>query len=148
MKTDMNNRLRTLIELKTDGNQSEFAALMGWSPQYLFRLLKGESGMGLRPVLALLEKFPELNARWLLLGEGAPISSGVDAAKQHLYRLLSLEKYMPVMSAVQLRKLTEEGFTDFPADVVAHWEEMLQRRSEYISNAINRSSICNPPTVK
>lgn len=144
----MNTRLRTLINLKTDGNQSEFAALMGWSPQYLFRLLKGESGIGIRPVVALLEKFPELNARWLLLGEGAPVTSCVDAAKQHLFRLLSLEKYMPVMSAEQLRKLTEEGFTDFPEDVVAHWEEMLRRRSDYISNAINRSTICNPPTAK
>lgn len=144
----MNTRLRTLINLKTDGNQSEFAALMGWSPQYLFRLLKGESGIGIRPVVALLEKFPELNTRWLLLGEGAPVTSCVDAAKQHLFRLLSLEKYMPVMSAEQLRKLTEEGFTDFPEDVVAHWEEMLRRRSDYISNAINRSTICNPPTAK
>lgn len=148
MKTDMNTRLRTLIEMKTGGSQSEFAALMGWSPQYLFRLLKGESGIGIRPVVALLEKFPELNARWLLLGEGAPFTSCVDAAKQHLFRLLSLEKYMPVMSAEQLRKLTEDGFTDFPEDVVAHWEEMLRRRSEYVSNAINRSTKCNPPTAK
>lgn len=144
----MNTRLRTLIDLKTGGNQSEFAALMGWSPQYLFRLLKGESGIGIRPVIALLEKFPSLNARWLLLGEGAPFSSGVDAAKQHLYRLLSLEKYMPVMSAEQLRMFTEDGVTDFPDDVVAHWEELLRRRSEFVSNAINRSSICNQQTAK
>lgn len=144
----MNYRLRTLIDIKTGGNQSEFAALMGWSPQYLFRLLKGESGIGIRPVVALLEKFPELNARWLLLGDGAPFSCGVDAAKEHLYRLLSLEKYMPVMSANQLRQLTIEGFTDFPADVVAHWEELLRRRSEFVSNAINRSTLCNQPTAK
>lgn len=148
MKINMNTRLRTLIDLKTDGNQSEFAAMMGWSPQYLFRLIKGESGIGIRPVMALLEKFPDLNARWLLLGEGAPFSTGVDAAKRHLYRLLSLEKYMPVMSAEQLRKLTEDGFTDFPDDLIAHWEELLRRRSEYISDAINRSAICNPPTAK
>lgn len=144
----MNSRLRTLIDLKTNGSQSEFAAMMGWSPQYLYRLLKGESGIGIRPVVALLEKFPELNARWLLLGEGAPFSAGIDAAKEHLFRLLSLERYMPVMSAEQLRKFTEDGVTAFPDDVVAHWEEMLRRRSEFMSNAIKRSAICNPPTVK
>lgn len=144
----MNQRLRKIIDYKTGGNQAEFAALMGWKPQYLFRLLKGESGIGIRPVVALLEKFPELNARWLLLGEGAMISSGVDKAKQHLLRLLSLEKYMPVMSAEQLRQLTEDGRTSFPQEVVAHWEELLRRREEYMSNAIKRSAVCNPPTVK
>lgn len=144
----MNHRLRQIIDYKTGGNQAEFAALMGWKPQYLFRLLKGESGIGIRPVVALLEKFPELNARWLLLGEGAMVSSGVDKAKQHLLRLLSLEKYMPVMSSEHLRQLTEDGRTDFPAELLAHWEELLRRREEYVSNAIKRSVLCNPPTAK
>lgn len=121
---------------------------MGWTPQYLSRLVLGESGFGIRPVVALLEKFPDLDARWLLLGEGAMLSSGVDKAKQHLLRLLSLEKYMPVMSGEELRQLTEDGRTDFPADVVAHWEELLLHRSEYISNAINRSSLCKSPIAK
>lgn len=137
----MNTRLRKIIELKTGGNQAEFAALMGWKPQYLFRMLKGESGIGIRPVVALLEKFPELNARWLLLGEGTMVSSGVDKAKEHLLRLLSLEKYMPVMSAEQIRLLTVEGRTDFDATTIAHWEEQLRRRDGYVSNSIKRSTL-------
>lgn len=40
----MNTRLRKIIDYKTGGNQAEFAALMGWKPQYLFRLLKGDGG--------------------------------------------------------------------------------------------------------
>ena len=114
---------------------------MGWKPQYLFRMLKGESGIGIRPVVALLEKFPELNARWLLLGEGTMVSSGVDKAKEHLLRLLSLEKYMPVMSAEQIRLLTVEGRTDFDATTIAHWEEQLRRRDGYVSNSIKRSTL-------
>lgn len=144
----MNHRLQRIVEFKTGGNQAEFAALMGWKPQYLFRLLKGDSGIGIRPVVALLEKFPELNARWLLLGEGAMVSSGVDEVKEHLLRLLSLEKYMPVMSAEQLRLLTVEGHTDFDAATLAQWEELLRRRDEYVSTAIKRSALCNPPTAK
>lgn len=143
----MNNRLRQLIQLKTDGNQAEFATIMGWKPQYLYRLLKGEGGIGIRPVVALLEKFPELNARWLLLGEGNMVSSGVDQAKAHLLRLLSLEKYMPVMTVEQLRQMTEEGRTDFPTATIANWEELLRRREEFMSNSIKRSTICNPPTA-
>ena len=65
----MNNRLRQIIEYATGGNQTEFAALMGWSPQYLSRLILGQGGIGIRPIVALLEKFPDINARWLLLGE-------------------------------------------------------------------------------
>lgn len=144
----MNHRLQRIVEFKTGGNQAEFAALMGWKPQYLFRLLKGDSGIGIRPVVALLEKFPELNARWLLLGEGAMVSSGVDEVKEHLLRLLSLEKYMPVMSAEQLRLLTVEGHTDFDAATLAQWEELLRRRDDFVSNAIKRSALCNPPTAK
>lgn len=144
----MNTRLRQIIELKTGGNQAEFAALMGWKPQYLFRLIKGDGGIGIRPVIALLEKFPELNARWLLLGQGPMVSSGVDQAKAHLLQLLTLEKYMPVMTAAELRLLTEEGHTDFPAETIAHWEEQLRQRNERVTDAIKRSAICNPPTAK
>lgn len=144
----MHNRLRKIIELKTGGSQADFASLMGWTPQYLSRLVLGESGIGICPVVALLEKFPDLNARWLLLGEGAMVSSGVDKAKEHLLHLLSLEKYMPVMSPAELRLLTEDGKTDFPADVVAHWDELLARRENYITSAINRSQICKSPTAK
>lgn len=137
----MNTRLRKLIDLKTSGNQAEFAALMGWKPQYLFRLLNGQSGFGIRPVMALLQRFPELNARWLLLGQGAMLTSGVDAVKEHLLRLLTLEKYMPVMTADQIRQMTEEGRTDFTPDDIAQWEHLLQQRNQHITDAINRSSL-------
>lgn len=98
-------------------------------------------GIGIRPVVALLEKFPELNARWLLLGEGAMVSSGVDEAKAHLLRLLSLERYMPVMSAEELRQMTVEGRTDFPSETIAQWEELLRRRAEFVSDSIKRSAL-------
>lgn len=64
----MNERLKHLIELKTSGNQKEFAELMGWSPQYITKLLKGEGEFGLKPVLTILSAFPEIDARWLLFG--------------------------------------------------------------------------------
>ena len=85
----MNERLLQFIQYKTGGKQAEFADMMGWSPQYLHKMLK-EGGIGIRPIVALLEKFPELNARWLLLGEGAMISTGADAVKTHLLRIWCL----------------------------------------------------------
>ena len=125
----MNERLLQFIQYKTGGKQADFAELMGWSPQYLHKLLK-EGGIGIRPIVALLEKFPELNARWLLLGEGA------DAVKSHLLKLLELEKYMPVMTPDELR-LLEDGQTDFDADTVIRWEERLADRSKKINDRFN-----------
>ena len=131
----MNERLLQFIQYKTGGKQAEFAELMGWSPQYLHKLLK-EGGIGIRPIVALLEKFPELNARWLLLGGGAMLNTGADAVKSHLLKLLELEKYMPVMTPDELR-LLEDGQTDFDADTVIRWEERLADRSKKINDRFN-----------
>lgn len=131
----MNERLLQFIQYKTGGKQADFAELMGWSPQYLHKMLK-EGGIGIRPIVALLEKFPELNARWLLLGEGAMLNTGADAVKSHLLKLLELEKYMPVMTPDELR-LLEGGQTDFDADTVIRWEERLADRSKKINDRFN-----------
>lgn len=131
----MNERLLQFIQYKTGGKQADFAELMGWSPQYLHKMLK-EGGIGIRPIVALLEKFPELNARWLLLGEGAMLNTGADAVKSHLLKLLELEKYMPVMTPDELR-LLEDGQTDFDAETVIRWEELLADRSNKINDRFN-----------
>lgn len=128
----MHNRLLELIQYKTKGIQADFAELMGWSPQYLNKLIR-EGSIGIKPITALLEKFPELNARWLLLGEGVMIDSGYDIMKNHIFRLLQLEKYMPVMTSCELRELSE-GKVDFDAETVEKWERLLIDRNEQISN--------------
>lgn len=129
---NMNERLLQFIQYKTAGKQADFAELMGWSPQYLHKMLK-DGGIGIRPIVALLEKFPELNARWLLLGEGAMLNTGADTVKAHLLKLLELEKYMPVMSPEELRDL-EDGQTEFDDQAVARWEELLAGRSKMIND--------------
>ena len=129
----MNDRLLELIQYKTGGKQADFAEFMGWSPQYLNRLTKGESGIGIRPIITLLEKFPELNARWLLLGEGAMITSGADEVKKRLFRLLEIEKYMPVMTPGELRDVTE-GKYDFDAETVERWDALLDKRNKGIND--------------
>lgn len=65
----MNSRINKIIDYKTDGNRTDFAELMGWSRPYLSKLLRGES-IGIAPVRSILATFPDIDARWLLLGEG------------------------------------------------------------------------------
>ena len=40
---DMNSRLQEIIKYKTGGRKTAFAELMGWTPQYLAKLLNGEN---------------------------------------------------------------------------------------------------------
>lgn len=89
---------------------------------------KGESGIGIRPIVSLLEKFPELNARWLLLGEGAMITSAADEVRKRLARLLEIEKYMPVMTPDELREVTE-GDCQFDLQTVNKWNTLLEKET-------------------
>lgn len=129
----MNERLSQFIEYKTGGNHKEFADMMGWSPQYLHKMLKGDS-MGIQPVVSLLRKFPELNARWLILGDGVM----VDSVRNYVLGLISLEKYIPVMSRDELREL-EAGKTDFDKETLEVWKERLHRKESEISQRFDEA---------
>lgn len=107
----MNERLLEIIEYKAGGKQTAFAEMMGWSPQYIAKLVRGEN-FGLSPVLAVLSAFPEINARWFLLGQGEMLEVGMmfDLQRQaisHIQSLLDLEKYLPVMTGEQVREFEE-----------------------------------------
>ena len=122
----MNKRLAKFIEYKTGGNQKEFADLMGWSPQYLYKMLKGDS-MGIQPVVSLLQKFPELDARWLVLGEGVML----DPLRKRIFALLDLERYIPVMSREEIDALVS-GRTEFDRATVEGWKSRLEQKESEI----------------
>lgn len=145
-------RLIDIIQYKTSGKQTKFAEIMGWSPQYLSRLTKGESGIGIRPIVALLEKFPELNARWLLLGEGAMITSATDEVRKRLARLLDIEKYMPVMTPDELREVTE-GNCQLDLQSINKWNALLEKRNKEINDRFaaaykKQEELCRQDKVK
>lgn len=127
----MNERLLQFIQYKTNGRQAEFALMLGWRPQYLTKLINGEN-FGLTPALKLLEVFPELNARWLLLGEGEMLSfnPAASAIKDRLQRLLELEKYMQVMSQDELKQITEGENLDFPDETFEKWKKLLDDKNQ------------------
>lgn len=148
----IHERLLDIIQYKTSGRQADFAEIMGWSPQYLNKLTKGEGGIGIRPIIALLEKFPELNARWLLLGEGAMITSAADEVRKRLARLLEIEKYMPVMTPDELRAITE-GKSEFDAPTIERWSALLEKRNKEINDRFTaaykrQEELCNQNKAK
>lgn len=132
----MNNRLLDVIKYKTGGRQNKFAELLGWTPQYLGKLLRGEN-FGLSPVLTLLEKLPEINARWLLLGEGSMLNDDkVFGLRRETYSrvqsILMFDRFLPVMSPEELHRFEDvikgKSYPDFSDEEVARWEVLLAAR--------------------
>lgn len=143
----MIQRLNELISYAAGGNKSRFAATMGWKPQYLHRILTGETGLGIQPVKRILQVFPELSARWLLLGTGGMLETppSKDAA-DNLVRLLEIEKYIPVMSGDEIRQLAA-GRTRWDEETRAAWAAELERRKDglglgTIKDAMKRQGLC------
>lgn len=105
----MKDRIREIIDLKTNGNQSEFAGVMGWQPQYITRLLKGES-IGLNTIITILNNYPDISPSWLLLGVGDMLNGGVRKAVKigvidYVAELLELEKHIDTMTPQELNRL-------------------------------------------
>lgn len=134
----MNNRLQEIIKYKTGGRQAEFARFMGWTPQYLAKLLGG-GNFGLQPVLSILEKFPEVDARWFLFGVGEMLTDHkVWGLKREVLssvqRVLDLERFIPVMFPVELQEfeaaVSEGRLPSFSDDKVMEFELRLRAKNE------------------
>jgi hypothetical protein len=157
----MNNRLKDIIQYKTGGKQTAFASLMGWSPQYLAKLVGG-GNFGLQPALTILEKCPDIDARWFLLGDGTMLQ---DDKKDDIRRqvmnsvqtMLDIDRFVPVMSPEELRQFEEymkNGVVPvFSPDTVAKWEELISERKSNLDAKFKAANIksdilCRQKTAK
>lgn len=70
----INKRILELVNIKAGGNKSKFAKQIGWVPQHMTRITKEDGTTGLAVVEQILSTFKDVNARWLLFGEGEPIT--------------------------------------------------------------------------
>lgn len=157
----MNNRLLEIIRYKTGGKKTPFAEFMGWSPQYLTKLLKG-ADFGLQPVLSLLSAFPEISARWLLFGEGQMLEVGrlFDLQRQtlsHVQSLLELEKYIPVMTGEEVREFEDAIKTGrnpiYNPETLSDMSRRLSDRTEQINAKFAQATaksdkLCRQQTAK
>ena len=143
----MNNRLSDLIKYKTGGRQNKFAVLLGWTPPYLAKLLRGEN-FGLQPVLTLLEKLPEINARWLLLGEGSMLNDDkVFGLRRETYSrvqsILMFDRFLSVMSPEEMHRFEDvisgKSYPDFSDEEVARWEGLLAEKQQALDAKINEA---------
>lgn len=157
----MHDRLSQLIAYKTGGRQVDFASMMGWTQQYLAKLLKGES-FGLSPVLALLTAMPEVDARWLLFGEGEMLTpEGVADVRQGIMNrvqsLISYEQFIPVMTANELHEMEQAIKKGTPLqytpDTLASMTERLTNRqnemdARFRAETAKSNKSCKAKTAK
>lgn len=151
---ELHERISDFIAYRAE-NKKDFAELLGWSPQYLSKILSGKE-IGLTPILAILRTFPELNARWLLLGEGVMLSENhISEVRQlvqdNISRMLEFEKYIPVMTGDELKTFTKavtgKKNATFGTETIEEWKERLSERGNrnqaIIQEAMNKSKeIC------
>ena len=157
----MNSRLQEIIRYKTGGRQADFSKLLGWTPQYLAKLLRGDN-FGLQPVLTILSTLPEINARWLLLGQGDMLEIGKlfnlqREAFAHIQAILEIEKYIPFMSPDELYEYEQAVTTGrkpvFSPDALSSWQQRASEREKDLEAkfaAANAKSekLCKRLTVK
>lgn len=157
----MNDRLQEIIKYKTGGHQTAFANLLGWTPQYLAKLLRGDN-FGLQPVLSILEALPEINARWFLLGKGDMLEIGklFDLQREtlsHIQELLDLDKYIPYMTAEEIHYFEEAVKIGqkpvYSPDTLLRWQGQLSERENDLNakfTAANNKSnaICKQKIAK
>lgn len=157
----MNRRLQDIIKYKTGGRQTAFAALLNWSPQYLSKLLKGVD-FGLQPVVTIIEALPEINARWFLTGQGEMLNDEKQSdlrreAFEHVYQVMELERFIPVMTPEELRlferQVKDGEKANFSLDTLQSWRERLNLREKEMNakfaTAIAKSDeVCRQKTAK
>ena len=140
----MKQRIQEIIKYKTGGRQNKFAQLMGWSPQYTGRLLK-EGSVGLQPLLTILEKLPEIDARWLLLGQGSMLMDWMQRRTfASIQALIELEELIPYMSAKELQEYEDAIFTNripsFSQEAIRSWQEKKNAKDIIVSQAIKEAT--------
>ncbi|MBQ9547389.1 MAG: hypothetical protein IJU90_08910 [Bacteroidales bacterium] len=69
-ETEISQRICKIRELFCDGNNNQFAGLIGLSPQNASGICRGTKPAGKDTQDKILRAFPRINRAWLVLGEG------------------------------------------------------------------------------
>lgn len=118
-------RIAELIACKTGGSRTLFAHKVGWSKQRLTNILAGK-GIGLATVEALLRTFPDLNARWMIMGEGYMLHVTEPKLGTKYTLIKAFERYLPYMTQTEVLQLTN-GHNAWTDEDVKRWQSLEQR---------------------
>lgn len=156
----INERIDFIIKIKI-GGRSKFAEILKVSPQYVNKIATPGGSVGLEPVLNILRLFPDIDARWLLLGEGSPFSLSDRAGEikrsigDRIDFLFSIEKYISVMDPEDLAGLEEiirnGSYNNIGKGKLDEWEKRLAVREEGLNERVYKAmeeGICKTKPAK
>ena len=114
--SNIGDRLRKFADYKKEEgiSYSTFAEILEMCSQRLSALFTGKR-FGIKVVEVLMRKFPELNVRWLILGEGEMLSKEyreekeLELRKKLSSRLKETELLLPYLSPKQLQQINSGG---------------------------------------
>lgn len=98
----INQRIAYIIETK-ERSKASAAQRMGYTRSYITYITTDNSSVGIQVVNKILNAYPDVNARWLITGEGIPFETAENVVKepQEVYGVL-------VDQIKLLQKLLEE----------------------------------------
>lgn len=103
--TTINERFKKVIELKA-GSQVNYAREIGAHVQSINAYCNNK-GIGINPILRLLQQYPDVNANYILTGEGSltiqnecielkPLKIEIDILKKEIENLIDKIKQLEV----------------------------------------------------
>jgi len=148
----INERIELIVKAKAS-SRKEFASTIGWSIEYLNKLLHKGQGVGVKPITQIVETFPDIDANWLLTGAGFMFGSVEGALTQQYALRVECAKYIAVMSEKEVAQFLGEvnasSFDQFLRDNKDKWSEMLNRAEadRIMYDAILlKNNLCKPKT--
>lgn len=145
---EIGDRIKLIATHKAK-TQKEFAKMMGWTPSYLSKLISSQQqGVGLTPIMQILEKFEDVDARWLLFGKGYMFGGIEQGILRRINFLLDLEKYISVMNEKELNAYLDaiqgKDASIFNDETLRKWQDMLllknSERDAMIYEAMKRNA--------
>lgn len=131
----ISRRLAELIECKTGGNRVMFATSLGWSKQRLTNVLAGKS-VGLTVIEDTLRAYKDVNARWLIFGEGNMLTLSDIRLGSRYNTIKRYEQYLPVMTDAEVALLAS-GKSDFSPQDLDRWTTLARLRQQAIEQRFN-----------
>ena len=88
---------------------TEIASWLGVSKSAVSQVMAGKSRLSITTMQKLLVADPELNARWLLTGEGTMLNAGAAVMKAEYYELMVAELERIIEAKSVIIKLLREA---------------------------------------
>lgn len=154
----INERLAQIIEEKMkefgDSKKTDFARRMGTSSQNLLNISTPGRSVGLAPVVRFLEMFPDIDARWLILGDPDRINELKTLITDKIILLLNIEAYISAMSRQEIEdiisNLKDNNIPFIEPYKFRAWDAILSNKKQFIDfpEYPNNEKLCKTKKAK